>query len=306
MAAVRAGAPDRRLVVVTGKGGVGKSTVAAALGLAAARRGRRVIVVEVAARSDVRRALTGARPGAVYVERRLAERLDHMSIDPRHALQEYVRRQLPRPAAALLMAGGVFELLAAATPGLAELLTIGKVWELAEPDTPTHRRRHDVVVLDAPATGHGLALLSAPATLASATRTGPITSQSRRIDAFIRDPGRTAVVAVATAEEMAVAETLHLRDQLRRTLAIDLDRVVVNAVLPDRFSAAEERVLEAAPPSPGRRVALHAAARARHQRAELQHLRDELDDVPIVTLPFLFEAALGPQSLGLLSRRLEP
>ncbi|MBI5105276.1 MAG: hypothetical protein HZB46_09895 [Solirubrobacterales bacterium] len=164
----------RRLVVVTGKGGAGKSTVAAALGLAAVRRGRRTLVVEVAARDDVRRLVTGAAAGDPYVERALAPGLDHVSVDPGHALREYLRLQLPRPAAALLLAGRVFPLLAAATPGLAELLTIGKVWALA---APAPHRRHDLVVLDAPATGHALGLLHAPAAFAAATRTGPVTAR---------------------------------------------------------------------------------------------------------------------------------
>ncbi|HEU4976171.1 MAG TPA: P-loop NTPase, partial [Baekduia sp.] len=98
----------RRLVVVTGKGGTGKSTVAAALALAVARRGRRAAVVEVAGRRDVARAI-GARDGGrgrAYVQRAIAPRVDHLSVDPRHALREYLRRQLPGPAAAVLLAGG--------------------------------------------------------------------------------------------------------------------------------------------------------------------------------------------------------
>jgi anion-transporting ArsA/GET3 family ATPase len=285
---------DRRLVVVTGKGGVGKSTVAAALGLAAARRGARTIVVELAGRNDVRRALTGTASGSLYVERRLAPRLAHISIDARHAVIEYVRRQLPAPAAALLLAGGTFELLAAATPGLAELVSIGKAWALTE--------RHDLVVLDAPATGHALALLRAPATFAGAAHTGPINTQSRAIDDFVRDRSRTAIVLVSAPEELAVTETVEFEHGLRATLRRPVDQVVVNGVLPDRFSAIEERMLEAAPASPPVIAAQFAITRARRQGRELGRLRAALDDVPMITLPFLFEAELRLPALQRLAR----
>jgi anion-transporting ArsA/GET3 family ATPase len=287
------GVLDRQLIVVTGKGGVGKSTVAAALGLAAARGGRRAIVVELAGRNDVRRALTATTAGPNYVERRLASRLGHISVEPRRAVMEYVHRQLPRPASALLTAGGAFEVITAATPGLAELVSIGKAWALTA--------QYDVVILDAPATGHALALLRAPATFARAAHAGPVGLQSRAIDAFVRDEARTAIVVAAALEELAVAETLEFRDALGAALARPVDQVVVNGVLPDRFSAADERTLQAAPASPPVRAARFAIARARRQRVELQRLRARLGEVPMVTLPFLFEPALDRLALERLS-----
>jgi anion-transporting ArsA/GET3 family ATPase len=296
---VAAGLLDRRLVVVTGKGGVGKSTVAAALALAASRRGQRVIVVELARRNDVRRALTGATNGGDYVERRLAPGVDHLSVDPRRAVVEYVRRQLPRPAAALLLAGGTFELMTAATPGLAELVSVGKSWALAA----GRNGRHDIVVLDAPATGHSLALLRAPATFAGAAPVGPVGSQSHKIDLFLRDRAKTAFVVVSAAEELAIAETLALREGLDEALGRAIDRVVVNRILPDRFSAAEEQVLRSAPQSAPVRAAEFAAVRARRQRHELDRLAESLAEVPAVTLPFLFQAAIDRPALECLSGR---
>src|SRR3954468_622347 len=124
------------LIVVTGKGGVGKSTVAAALGVAAAARGLRTIVAEVAARDDVSRALAGSTAG-VFVERVVGDGLHHISIDPESALEEYLRDQMPRGVAEMLASSRMFAYFTAATPGLRELLTIGKVWELAQPDRPT-------------------------------------------------------------------------------------------------------------------------------------------------------------------------
>src|SRR3954454_2698329 len=129
---------DKPLLVVTGKGGVGKSTVAAALGMAAAARGLRTIVAEVAARDDISRALAGG-GGAVptFVETELGAGLHHISIDPESALEEYVKDQLPRGVADVLAASRMFSSPVAATPGLRELLTVGKVWELAQPGRRT-------------------------------------------------------------------------------------------------------------------------------------------------------------------------
>jgi anion-transporting ArsA/GET3 family ATPase len=202
------------LLVVTGKGGVGKSTVAAALGMAAAARGRRTIVAEVAARDDVSRALSDApdAPSRSFVERDLGAGLHHISIDPESALEEYVKDQLPRGVADLLAASRMFSYLVAATPGLRELLTVGKVWELAQPDRRTPGAHpYDLVILDAPATGHGVAVLTAPGAFAGAARMGPIARQGGIIHGMLADPERTGIVAGGPPAAMPVKENLARR-----------------------------------------------------------------------------------------------
>jgi anion-transporting ArsA/GET3 family ATPase len=291
------------LLVVTGKGGVGKSTVAAALGIAAHRRGLRTVVVEVAARDDVSRVLgtsaaTGAPPGGGP---------EHISIDPQRAMEEYLREQLPVGAlAALLSHSLIFTTMTAATPGMRELLTIGKVWELAERGGGGRGGRpYDLVVLDAPATGHGLAMLQAPRTFASVARVGPVATQGRAIASFLADSKRTAVLAVSSAEETPVTETLELRAQLREQLGLDLSLNVVNAVVPHRFSARDERTLRTAPPSAARHAALFSATWVRHQRAQIERLRRGMRDVRLLTLPFIFESALDRAALERLSLELD-
>src|ERR1700742_4532275 len=256
---------DKPLLVVTGKGGVGKSTVAAALGMAAAARGLRTIVAEVAARDDVSRVLSGGGRVPTFVERDLGEGLHHISIDPESALEEYVHDQLPRGVSDLLASSRLFAYLVAATPGLRELLTVGKVWELAQPDRRTPGAHpYDLVILDAPATGHGVAVLTAPGTFASAARMGPVARQGGKMHAMLADADRTAIVAVATPEEMPVNETLALRDALAdEPLRQQLAAVVVNGVMPQRFRGAEVAALDAAPPSRAVRAAQVEAARAR-------------------------------------------
>jgi len=113
----------------------------------------------------------------------------HISIEPEQAFEEYLRDQLPGPLAQLLITSRSVGVLVAATPGLRELLSIGKVWELAQTARRTPGARpFDLVILDAPATGHGVAILQAPATFAGAARGGPIAYQAATIDALLRDP----------------------------------------------------------------------------------------------------------------------
>jgi len=294
------------LIVVTGKGGAGKTTVAAALGLAAATRGRQVVVAEVAARDELARALTGV-GSQPFVERRLAPGLHHVSIDPQHAMEEYLVDQMPsRALASMLVRSRMFTYLAAATPGLRELLTMGKAWELAQPERRTPgAAAYDLVVLDAPATGHGLALLEAPGTFADAARVGPISRHGRTIHAMLTDRTRTGVVAVAAPEEMAVNEVLALRDALRDRLGLGLDRVVLNAMLPDRLSTTEAGTLDAATDTRAVRVARHQHRRARAQRAQAARLRRGLGgEVPLSSLPYLFRHAMGAPDLEQLAGRL--
>jgi anion-transporting ArsA/GET3 family ATPase len=299
---VAAGLLEKPLVVVTGKGGVGKSTVAAALGLAAARRGLRTIIAEVARRDDVSRVLGGT---GVH-EDELAPGLHHISIDPEEAMQEYVVDQLPsRALADVLLQSRGFSYFAAATPGLRELLTVGKVWELAQEDRRTPGAApYDLVLLDAPATGHGVAVLTAPRTFADAAVMGRIARQGRIIDAMLSDPAQTGVVAVARAEEMPVNETLALEAALPEAVGPGVDLVVANALLPDRFAAADVRALEAAPPSRPVCAALVAHARARAQRAQLARLR-RCARAPVVTLPFVSAALLDAATIEPLVRALE-
>jgi anion-transporting ArsA/GET3 family ATPase len=294
------------LIVVTGKGGVGKSTVAAALGTAAAARGLRTIIAEVAARDDVSRALAGSRAAATFVERAVGNGLHHISIDPESALEEYLRDQLPRGLSDLLSASRLFTYLAAATPGLRELLTVGKVWELCQPDRRTPGAHpYDLVILDAPATGHGVAVLTAPGTFADAAMVGPVARQGRTIHDMVRDPERTAIVGVATAEEMPVNETLALGDTLDGALGQRFAAVVVNSVLPQRFTRADEAALGASgAESRAVRAARAEAARSRAHRSQLGRLRRGLRDVDVSTLPFLFAPELGPAELERLGREL--
>jgi len=299
---------ERRLIFVTGKGGVGKSTVSIALGIVAARRGLRTIVAELASQDRARQ--TFDRSGETFEELQLGDGLFTISIDPESAMEEYLRVKTG-PVGQALGSSRLFQAFAMATPGMRELLSIGKVWELAQFERRTSGADvYDLVIVDSPAAGHGVGILRTPRTFAEIARVGPVAHQARTIAATIADREFTAVVAVSTAEEMPVSETLWLRDALAED-GIPLDAVIVNARYPERFSDADRTRLQRArrkAQSPLANVALGAAlsehSRVRTQTEQLQRLRDGLAR-ELVELPYLFAEQIGRPELESLADALE-
>jgi anion-transporting ArsA/GET3 family ATPase len=283
---------DKRLVFVTGKGGVGKTTVSGCLARIAARQGKRVIVCEV------------ARAEAGHDEVEIAENIHSIAVDPEHAMREYLSDQVGGAMSKLMTSSRIFMYLAAAAPGLRELLMIGKVWDLAQLDERrTGDTPYDLVVLDAPATGHALGMLRTPRTFRDVARVGPISRQAGRIDEFLTDPELTGIVAVAAPEEMPVNETIDFIEALGDELHMEPDAVVVNGVYPERFRDAEIAAIEALGiDSPAAGAALSEHRRARHHRNQVRRLRRR---AAALTLPFLFRAELGDAGLDELARVLE-
>jgi anion-transporting ArsA/GET3 family ATPase len=293
---------DKRLVVVTGKGGTGKTTVAAALGLMAARAGKRAVVCEVAEQERLA-ALFGVAPLG-HEERELAPGLSGVSIDPERAKSEWLRHQLKSGAlAGMLGHSRIFQYLTAAAPGLSELVTMGAIWDLAQLERRLGGAVYDLAIVDAPATGHGIALLRSPKTFAAIARVGPIHRQAMRIHDFVTNPEVTGVLAVALAEEMPVNETIELGERLEAELGASMDAVVVNGLYPDRFTNDEAKRI-ASVDGDCAAAALGEHRRARAQRAELRRLKGAVG-APVATLPFLFEADLASEGLEQLSRDLE-
>jgi anion-transporting ArsA/GET3 family ATPase len=300
---------DKRLVFVTGKGGVGKTTVAVALGLRAAAEGKRTIVCEVSAQENASRFFDHAEVGFHEVE--MAENLWSISIDPDESMREYVLLQLKvRAMRDMLFRSRIFNYLAAATPGLKELVTIGKIWELAQLDRKVKSgRKYDLVIVDAPATGHGIGFLQTPRTFAAIARVGPIHSQAQQLDRLITDQEHTGAAIVALPEEMPVNESAALENDLRTEVGVAVDRIYMNGLYPERFSGEEaERLGEIASGENGAvraacRAALSEHNRARSQRAQLARLRRRVE-APVKTLPFLFDPELGVESARRLAGRL--
>jgi len=299
---------DKRLVIVTGKGGVGKSTVALAMGLAAAAEGRRTIVCEVSSQEHTSHVFNRAEVGFHEVE--MAENLWAISIDPDEAMREYILLQLKvRAMRDLLFRSRIFNYLAAATPGLRELVTIGKIWEVALPDRKVKKgRKYDLVIVDAPATGHGVAFLQTPRTFANVARVGPIKAQAEALESFLVNRRKTGVAIVALPEEMPVNETASLEHTLTEEVGVAVDRVYMNALYPERFSKEEAERLEAVSQNGNGngtlraacRAALSETRRAATQREQLARLA-ELVSAPVRILPFVFKPELGVEEIRELS-----
>ena len=290
-----------------GKGGAGKSTVSAALGLAEARAGKRVLVCEVAGQHRIARLFRAAAAGEDGTTE-LAPGLHATSIDPERATEEYLAGQLKvRPVVEMLTRSKAFHTFAAAAPGLPELVTVGKVWSLAialdEDGVPVW----DVVIVDCPATGHGVALLETAANVDEMVGGGPISDQAARIHEVVSHPAATGIVVVARPEELAVSEAVEAVGILRAD-GLPVAATVLNGVREPRFAPAERDALEAAAaagPSAVRAAAEAALRHLEHEEADAAY-GERLAEagVPVLTLPEVVLRRFDIEALEVLSGHL--
>ncbi len=293
---------DRRLVFVTGKGGVGKTTVSTALALLAAQQGRRTLLCEVDAKGDVASYLEVS-PSS-FSPRKVIENLWIMSMDTEASLREYLKLNLRIPVAGRIgPLAKAFDFVATAAPGVREILTVGKLcYEVRE-------ENYDLVVVDAAATGHIVGQLAAPQAINELVRVGLVRSQTGWMLDILSDPSLTGLAITTTPEEMPVNETMELAERVAKETTVQLAAVVVNRVLPELFGRSEEEVFEKMR-RPGARkelatlvggdpVALLDAARMavnlrRNRAAHLDRLHEGLDPaVPVMFLPELFIRSHG-------------
>lgn len=201
-----------RVVVVTGKGGVGKTTVSAALALGFASRGERVVVAETSG-AQVLPGLFGKRPSGYEVSA-LTPRVHTLSITPRAALEDYVVQQIRiRRLYKLVFENRIMEPFIDAVPGLHDALQLGKVMDL-DREMRNGRPVWDRIIVDAPATGHGVTMLGSARSMMDMTRAGPMYDGLKQVDDVLSDPQRTGLVLVALPEEMPVSETIDLWNRL--------------------------------------------------------------------------------------------
>ncbi len=303
---------DRRLVFVTGKGGVGKSTVASALALVASRRGKRVLACEFDAKGNLADFFSAAPTG--WDPSEVQPGLFAMAMDTEESLKEYLRLQVKIPLVARIgPLARTLDFVANAAPGVKEILTVGKVvWE-------TKERNYDLVVVDASATGHVVAQLSAPQAIGELVKMGVVRDQTAWLSEILDDPATTGAVIVAAPEEMPVNESLELAERIRTETRVDLAATVVNRVLPELFSRDEEEVFEAlrepkalaaleeaagGPMAPILDAAELAVTLRRTRSVHLDRLREGLRGVPLLYAPELFTRSHGIRATSQLADAL--
>jgi anion-transporting ArsA/GET3 family ATPase len=299
---------DKRFVIVTGKGGVGKTTVCAAEALALAAQGKRVLVAMCNAKERLS-AMLGVPPvGSEIVP--VADRVWAVNMTPDKALEEYgVLVLRSRVLYKTLFDNRYVRSFLRAVPGMPEWSMLGKAWWHTTERLPDGSSRYDVVLLDAPATGHGLDMLRVPQVILDVVPPGLLRRDAERAWALFQDPRTCAVVLVTLPEEMPTTETLELAKALGE-LKLPVGRVVVNGVLPPLFSPAERAALEAVEhldPTARGEAALIAgrdrATRERVQAESLNRLSRELP-VPPAFLPLLMEDAARPEAIRQLAKRM--
>ena len=280
---------ERRLAIVTGKGGVGKSSVAAALGLLAARAGRRTLICEVNAQERVA-ALLGAPPAGSQVREALPG-LFTVNVTPAQAMREYGVMVLRfRTIYEAVFENRVVKHFLRMVPSLAELVMLGKILHEVRAEE-SGRRRWDLVVVDAPSTGHAVQLLRTPGTLLDTVPAGPLRRDAQWMHELLVDPGVTSLLIVTLPEEMPVSEAIELDQQVRGLLGIPRGALLVNAVPEPRFPEGErtplrELAAEPAPLGPAARAAELLALRAELAARQVARARAEID-LPVTVLPLV-------------------
>ena len=298
-------------MIVAGKGGVGKTTVSAALARAAALAGLSTLVVEVEGRSGLP-AMFG-KPDLGYDEIVLsaggsagAGDVRARTITPDQALLEYLKDHGLSRISKRLVASGALDVVATAAPGIKDILLLGKVKQLERSGTA------DLIVLDAPAAGHAVTFLQSARGLLDAVSVGPINTQARDVLELLEDHDRCQVVLVTIPEETPVNEAVDTAFLLEDRVGVSLGPIVVNGLYPD-LAGIDADPVEAAVAAdvtlrPGEAEALAAAAEFRRRRTTLQdeQARRLSDDLPLAQLrvPFLFTAAIGPAEVDRLAHAL--
>lgn len=295
-------------MIVTGKGGVGKTTVAAAVAQAAVAARKRALIVEVATPGRLASVLDV--PPLEAEPRQILEGLHAVALEEGSALEELVNGLMPlRLLSRRLLSSETFRIVAAAVPGIIEAALLARVVGWLDERDRRNRLRYDVVVLDSPASGHSVPLLATPRTLSGLATVGPLGAVMRRTSRWLSDPALTRALVVAIPEDWAVAEAVELYASLRDDLAIPVERPVLNAVYPKRFSRADEVLLQEAEASHSIDPQLLEAGRYFLARRNAAHalsrtLRTATHQRPL-ELPFLFSTSMTWEDLGPLADVLD-
>jgi len=300
-------ADDRRFIFVTGKGGVGKTTVSAALARALAGRGKRVLIAMCNAKERISSMFASDLVGTEIA--RVAERIWAVNMDPQLAFEQYGRMILKVPALyRVVFQNKYVRSFLPAVPGLSDWAMLGKAWYHTTERDPKGGHRFDVVLFDAPATGHGVDMLRVPKVIVEVVPPGVLRRDAETAWRMFTNPRETAVLVVTLPEELPVTETLKLIDTIRYELELPLGVLVVNGVLSPLFSDAERSLLVkietlGKPTSAADGAVQAAARRAVQEQLQATSLARLVADPRLqrVVLPYLFEDAASPRAIEALS-----
>ncbi|MCO4762129.1 MAG: ArsA family ATPase [Myxococcales bacterium] len=287
----------RRFVIISGKGGVGKSTISSALALAAARAGLRTCVLQLHTRDAIGRHFGSEQIGYDPVPLVPGLPLFGANLEPKQALREYGLMKLRfRALHRIVFENDVMRRLLRMIPGMNETFLLGKAWFMEEKEVDTQGRPlWDLLVVDAPSTGHGVSLFRLPEVLLQTVPVGPMAEDARRMRAMLTDPKRTSFNIVTLPQELPVNEAIDLSRQARESVGVPTGYLIANCVLPDLLPpiapATLSRLARAANSTAVRGVVAstdHYLHWRGQQQAELQRLR-QAAKLPVVELPHLLK-----------------
>jgi len=296
---------NKRLIWITGKGGVGKSTVSSSLALLGARQGKKILLIEISPKSRISR-LLGSHE-IKYKEREVLPNFWALNIEPKHSLEEYMKLQLKfKFFYDRILKNKLFRIFSTALPGLDDLTTAGKIWYMENLKDNNGKPLFDTIIVDAPATGHCINLLKIPETTINTARVGPIKNQTEPILELFQDPVRSMVNIVTLPEKMPVNETLEFMDIVRK-LNMPVGMVIINSLFPEPFEKSKfneiisniseehfEYIYD---------IISTIQDKSEKQRLAIKPLLSEFKNMKI-QLPYLFSSGFGKKEIEILVNRI--